>query len=70
LPSSFANPIELRLARVERRDGDRSGAPRILAAGDEDALDLRFILEKMDLPTALDELQRTLSQIGAREPSR
>jgi hypothetical protein len=39
-------------------------------AGDEDALDLRFILEKMDLPTALDELQRTLSQIGAREPSR
>jgi hypothetical protein len=35
--------------------------------GDEDALDLLFILEKMELPAALDEFQRTLSRIGARE---
>jgi hypothetical protein len=35
---------------------------------DEDALDLRFVLEKMELPAALDEFQRILSQIRAREP--
>ena len=38
--------------------------------GDEDALDLAFILEKMELPAALDEFQRTLSQICARKPPR
>ncbi len=38
--------------------------------GDEDALDLRFVLEKMELPAALDEFQRTLSQICARDPHR
>jgi hypothetical protein len=38
--------------------------------GDEDALDLRFLLEKMELPAALDEVQRVLSQIRHREPRR
>jgi hypothetical protein len=38
--------------------------------GDEDALDLRFLLEKMELPAALDEFQRALSQIRDREPRR
>ncbi len=36
-------------------------------ADDDDANELRFILEKMDLPAALDELQVALSQIRARE---
>jgi hypothetical protein len=38
--------------------------------GDEDALDLRFLLERMGLPAALDEFQRALSQIRDREPGR
>lgn len=36
--------------------------------GDEDALDLRFVLEKMELPAALDEFRQILSQIRARDP--
>jgi hypothetical protein len=36
--------------------------------GDEDALDLSFILGKMELPAALDEFHKTLCQIRAREP--
>ncbi len=34
--------------------------------GDEDALDLRFVLEKLDLPAALEEFRRLLSEISAR----
>lgn len=34
--------------------------------GDEDALDLRFVLEKLDLPEALDEFRRLLAAISAR----
>jgi hypothetical protein len=42
-----------------------------LAPGDDDdALDLRFLLEKMELPAALDEFQRVLSQIRNREQYR
>lgn len=33
---------------------------------DADANELRYLLEKMDLPAALDELQRTLAEICAR----
>ena len=35
---------------------------------DDDALDLRFLLEKMELPAVLDEFQRALSQIRERDP--
>jgi hypothetical protein len=35
---------------------------------DEDAIDLLLILEKMELPAALEEFQRTLSQILGRKP--
>jgi hypothetical protein len=42
-----------------------------LADGDdEDANDLRFVLEKVDMPAALDEFEQALGQIRAREPWR
>ncbi len=34
--------------------------------GDEDAIDLRFVLEKLDLPAALEEFRRLLAEIRAR----
>lgn len=63
---------------VQRILAERRGAPEeirddLLArldlahADDADANDLRFILEKMDMPAALDEFQMALSQIRARE---
>jgi len=40
-----------------------------LAAGDdEDANDLRYVLEKVDMPAALDEFEQALAQIQARQP--
>jgi hypothetical protein len=41
----------------------------LVSADDADALDLRFLLEKMELPAALDEFHRTLCQILARGAS-
>jgi hypothetical protein len=69
------------LDTLQRILAERSRAPTALRddllacldrapADDPDATELGFLLEKLDLPAALDEVQRTLAQIRAREPHR
>jgi hypothetical protein len=60
---------------------DRKAAPRDIRndlwsyldkaeRGDEDSIDLALILEKMELPEALEEFRRLLTKIIAREAPR
>jgi hypothetical protein len=69
------------LDTLQRILAERSRAPEALRndllacidrapVDDPDATELGFLLEKLDLPAALDAFQETLTQIRAREPRR
>ena len=65
---SLQRVLARRSASPEDLRNDLWACLDLVSDPDEDALDLRFILEKMELPSALDEFQRILSQIRALEP--